>query len=407
MLRKLGILKTLILLAALATISSVLMYVIIGFFIGSIASIGMVMAAVIPATTAPAMLYYLLSLVYKLDLTEEALRKSEKKYRHLVKYAPAGIYEIDLADLKFIDVNDVMCEYTGYSQAEFLALNPFDLLTEESRQEFRQRQQRVLRGRSLPETVEYKIRGKNGREFWVLLNTRLMRDVGKPTSATVVVYDITERKRIEDQIRTSLREKEVLLQEIHHRLKNNMQVISSLLSLQSNYVNDPRTFAIFQDSQNRVRSMALVHEKLYRSQDLTRIDFSEYIQELAVFLFQAQQATSQQITLNIEADQVFIDLDQAIPCGLILNELISNALKHGFPDGNKGELRVWLKTSDPQQLNLIVADNGIGLPAHVDIHSPDSLGLQLVNSLVNQLGGTVEFRRKAGTEVQIKFVAAP
>ena len=148
---------------------------------------------------------HLKSQIIQHKLLEENLRKSEKKYRQLVEYAPAGIFEVDFLNQKFISVNDVMCEYTGYSREEFLALNPFDILTEESRQRFAERLQKILRGEQLPETVEYRIKGKNKREFWVVLNTRWKYTNGNPTGATVVVYDITERKQAEEQVKASLK----------------------------------------------------------------------------------------------------------------------------------------------------------------------------------------------------------
>lgn len=407
LLRNYGIPKTLYLLIAGTLFSSVAMYVLIGYFIGNITVLGIILSLIIPAGTAPWILYYLLRVLLKLDLTEETVRKGERKYRQLVKYAPAGIYEIDLSTLQFLSVNDVMCEYTGYTQTEFLQLNPLDLLTEEGRLSFLQRQQRVIKGESIPEAVEYQIKGKNDREFWVLLNTRLMHEAGKPTTATVVVYDITARKQIEAQLRKSLEEKEVLLQEIHHRVKNNMQVISSLLSLQSNYIDNPLVIEYFRDSQARVHSMALVHEKLYRSQDLTSIDLAEYVEDLAHHLFQTHHLNSQNISLEIETESVSIDLDRAIPCGLILNELISNALKHAFPAGQNGEVRVELKTENPELLNLTVCDNGVGFPAHLDFSNSGTLGLQLVNTLVKQLGGTIELTANHSTEFRVRFTVSP
>jgi two-component sensor histidine kinase len=234
-----------------------------------------------------------------------------------------------------------------------------------------------------------------------------MHEAGKPTTATVVAYDITQRKQIEAQLRKSLEEKVVLLQEIHHRVKNNMQVISSLLSLQTGYVDNPLVIEYFRDSQSRVHSMALVHEKLYRSQDLTRIDFAEYIEDLAHHLFQMHHINSQDISLNVETDSAFVKLDQAIPCGLILNELISNALKHAFPPGQNGEVWVVLKAEHPEMLNLTIGDNGIGFPGHIDFYNSGTLGLQLVNTLIKQLGGTIELGSRFSTEFRIRFTVFP
>jgi len=403
-LRQLGLLKTLLVLVTFAVLTSTLMYGLIGLLIGSITGVGLMMAVTIPVMTAPVLIYYLLRMLHSLDLAEQALQKNEQKYRHLVQYAPAGIYEIDLAAFKFVAVNDVMCEYTGYTRSEFLALSPFDLLAEEGKQVFLQRQQQMVQGETIPTAVEYRIKGKNGREFWVLLNTRLMHEAGQPTSATVIVYDITERKKIEDQLRDSLREKEVLLQEIHHRVKNNLQVISSLLNLQAGYVEDERALGILQESQHRVRSMALMHENLYRSKNLARIDFNQYIHDITAYLLQAYRAKPPEVRLIIEAEQpVWLNIDQALPCGLILNELMSNALKHAFVNTGSGTIRIELDLTADQRLTLTIADNGIGLPATIDPRQTGSLGLNLVYTLAHQLEATVELNGSAGTKFSLTF----
>lgn len=213
--------------------------------------------------------------------------------------------------------------------------------------------------------------------------------------------EITERVRAEAKIKASLKEKEILLQEIHHRVKNNLQVISSLLNLQSQGIQDTKTLEIFQESQNRIRSMALIHEKLYRSQDLARVDFAEYIRNLASFLIRSYR--SRAVRLDLRAGDVFLSIDNAVPCGLIVNELISNALKHAFVDGREGEIRVILRQANDHQVQLIVGDNGVGLPTDVDYMNTGSLGLQLVDMLVQQLDGTLEIRNNVGAEFEITF----
>jgi len=218
--------------------------------------------------------------------------------------------------------------------------------------------------------------------------------------------EITERVRKEAQIKASIEEKEALLKEIHHRVKNNLQVISSLLNLQSGYIEDPQAAEVFRDSQNRIRSMALVHEKLYQSQDLTRVDLAEYIRNLVTYLFRAYSASATGVTLDIQADDVFLTIDTAMPCGLILNELISNTLKHAFPDGQAGEIRVELHANCDHQVTLSVADTGIGLPKDLDLNTTTSLGLQLVHTLVDQLNGHIELNSSRGTEFNIAFAVS-
>jgi two-component sensor histidine kinase len=210
------------------------------------------------------------------------------------------------------------------------------------------------------------------------------------------------QKKLDEQI-ILFNEKEVLLKEIHHRVKNNLQIISSLLNLQSSRVTDPGTIQSLRDSQSRVRSMALIHEKLYQSQSLAKIDFGEYVKSLAGDLFRSYRQSLTGIELNIQTDKVLLELDQAVPCGLILNELITNALKYAFPDGRNGTITVELRAGSEQNINLRVADNGIGMPLDFDILKANSLGLQLINSLVSQLDGRLELGNSQGTDFLVSF----
>ena len=204
-------------------------------------------------------------------------------------------------------------------------------------------------------------------------------------------------------IKASLKEKEMLLKEIHHRVKNNLQIVSSLLSLQSAYINDAAVLAVFKDSQSRVESMALMHEHLHQSEDLEKIDLASYIQTLAADLFSSYGVNSHTIGLNIGVDHVFLNTDTAIPCGLIVNELVSNALKHAFPAGLKGQINISLQPESDSELLLIVSDNGIGFPENLDFRNTATLGLRLVNTLTAQLRGTIELLRGAGTSFRITF----
>lgn len=215
--------------------------------------------------------------------------------------------------------------------------------------------------------------------------------------------EIAERKQAEEQIKTSLKEKEVLLKEIHHRVKNNLQVISSLLYLQSKQIDDRKILGMFQESQHRVRSMALVHERLYQTEDLSSVDFGEYIRQLTSYLFRSYGATSNLIRLNVNVSHVSLDIDTAIPCGLIVNELVSNSLKHAFPRGQPGEILIELDVNQEGQHMLMIGDNGIGLPDKLDFRNTRSLGLQLVNTLVNQLEGDIKVERENGTRFEITF----
>ena len=211
------------------------------------------------------------------------------------------------------------------------------------------------------------------------------------------------RMRAEEQVRTSLEEKEVLLKEIHHRVKNNLQVISSLLNLQSNIVGDEKVEEMFRESRNRVRSMALSHEQLYQSEGLARVDFGRYIRDLAGTLFRSYGADPAAVRLTVDVADVSLALDTAIPCGLMVNELVSNCLKHAFPDGGAGEILIRLVSDDDARHTLAVRDNGVGFPEDTDHRTSPTLGLQLVSSLADQLGGTIELDRSEGTEFRISF----
>lgn len=222
---------------------------------------------------------------------------------------------------------------------------------------------------------------------------------------------IFELQTAEAHITASLQEKEVLLKEIHHRVKNNLGIVSSLLQLQIRRTHDPQTTIILQDSQNRIASIALVHEKLYRSENLSDIDCSQYIQDLTVYLFDSYNISTNQIKLNIQAEKGRLDIETVIPCGLVINELVSNALKHAFPDDRQGEILVrFTQASEPadarhrQVSTLIIQDNGIGLPDSFDIKTTKTLGLTLVQGLVKQMGATVEIKRHPGTTFTITLV---
>jgi two-component sensor histidine kinase len=221
-----------------------------------------------------------------------------------------------------------------------------------------------------------------------------------------MIEDITDRKIAEKRIEASLQEKDILLKEIHHRVKNNLQIVSSLLKFQAKYTDDERVIAEFRESQNRIRSMALIHEKLYQSQDLARINFAEYIRSLAKHLFHSHNAYKRGVALHLEVDNVSLDIDAGIPCGLIINELVSNVLEHAFPTrtiNQSPRIYIGLKAGDTPKLVLTVGDNGIGLPPGFDIYNSESLGLQLVTMLVEQIEGDIIFEVCEGTKFEITF----
>lgn len=224
------------------------------------------------------------------------------------------------------------------------------------------------------------------------------------------IRDISERVQAEEQIRTALTvkenalaEREVLLKEIHHRVKNNLQVVTSLLQLQSASLQDEEAKLYFLDSQNRVQSMALIHEQLYQAADLARIDFSTYIQNLTSHLLASYEGSTGKIDLNIQAEEVYLPIDAAIPCGLLINEMISNAFKHAFPSQGSGMITIMFQSNPEGGVDLTVRDNGVGFPADLDFTRTQTLGMQLIQQLTRQLHGTVELDRTNGTCFHVRF----
>ncbi len=225
---------------------------------------------------------------------------------------------------------------------------------------------------------------------------------GKYGGSFAVVTDITKQKHAEAQLRASLNEKELLLREIHHRVKNNLQVVSSLLRLQSRYPSDDKYREMLDQSQNRIQSMALIHEKLYQSKELGNINFEDYVKALASHLFQGFAAGCQRIKLITEIAAVSLTIDKAIPCGLLANELLSNCLKHAFPHGKGGIIKMSF-VSDDGRFEFVVSDDGVGLPDDFEMTNTTTMGLRLVNTLVNQLNGELRFKSENGACFQIIF----
>ena len=320
---------------------------------------------------------------------EARLRESEAKFRNIYDHAPVMMHSVDEMGI-IRDVNCKWLEELGYKREEDIGRRHDFLMTPES----------VERSWStvLPEfwrtgqvrSGPFQFVRKDGALVDVMLDCdATVDDAGRRISLSVV-RDVTEQKRAEQQLKASLQEKEVLLKEIHHRVKNNMQVISSLLSLQATYITDNQVRNIFSESRDRVKSMALIHEKLYDSMNLARINFSEYTRSLAAGIFRSYNTSPRRIRLEVAIDELFFGVDTAIPCGLILNELISNSLKHAFPEERKGIISISLAAEEEGGLKLVVGDDGIDFPAGLDFRTAGSLGLRLVNMLVSQLHGRIE-----------------
>ena len=221
---------------------------------------------------------------------------------------------------------------------------------------------------------------------------------------TLLIKEILERRCVESELKQSLAEKDVLFKEIHHRVKNNLQIISSLLNLESRQIKDQKALASFNESKNRIRSIATLHEQLYRSKDVSRIDFTAYMRNMTNYLLRTYGVGNDFIRVNMNTERIYLDLNTAIPCGLIVNELVSNAIKHGFPDGGQGEIKIDFKKKDDKYF-LSVSNNGVRFPKGLDINNCTTLGLELISSLSKQLKGKLSLTREGVTEFKLEFAA--
>jgi PAS domain S-box-containing protein len=276
------------------------------------------------------------------------------------------------------------------------------ILTKQEFMNFRQDLKKVLKGEfsQLELQLEY---SKEFPKIWLeLFLNPIINSKGRVSEISLVAHDITEKKLTEKEVLQSLKEKEVLLKEVHHRVKNNLQVISSILNLQSSFVTDEKTLDILEESRNRIRSMAMIHENLYQTSNFSSINFANYLANLTNDLISTYQVQEDIIDLQLDLQEVAIALDQAIPCGLMINEIITNALKYAFPNNAKGTVLISMR-EEKEIVTLCVEDNGIGLPVGFNYLESETLGLQLVATLVEQLEGTLILESKKGTKFLITF----
>jgi PAS domain S-box-containing protein len=333
---------------------------------------------------------------------EAALEASEAQLRLVTDSAPVFLAHCD-AEGRYRFVNRGYAERFGLSRDDVVGRRIPEVLGEEAYASFRAYVERVLAGEPVEFEVEVPYQTLGPR--WMHCAYAPERDAaGAVRGHIAVVTDVTARKRMEAQLEASLHEKEVLLREIHHRVKNNFQVICSFLSIQSNFIGSPQLQAIFEECQNRIYAMALVHQNLYQAENLASIDFGAYLESLGAYLLRSYGMDPQRIQLTSTVDHVSLTVDTAIPCGLLVNELISNALRHAFPQGQAGHLWVTLRREVDGQLRLNVRDDGVGLPEGVDFQTTRSFGLQLVRLLAQQLRATMALERHPGTSISLTFV---
>jgi len=335
---------------------------------------------------------------------EDALRRSEMKYRTVFELAPDMIM-IYGPDGMIMDMNPMGLEMhyeAGLTREEVFNLSgPKDFWREEDRARFEEIREQTLKYGEWSGEVAAVSRDGGLRN----LESRIkVTEIEGETAVICISRDINERKAMEEQIRRSLKEKEMLLREIHHRVKNNMQIISTLLKLQLKNAEDATTRALFRESQNRILSMAMIHEKLYQSEGLHKIDLNDYINDLAHEVRASFGEISKRVDLKVEVEDIVLGMDTAIPCGLIIIELLSNALKYAFPENRSGQIYIGFGRTDQGAFELTVRDDGVGLSIGVEIDRLKSLGLRLVADLATyQLQGEMDLARVKGTTVTVRF----
>lgn len=331
----------------------------------------------------------------------ESLVNSERKYRLSFDNSRDAI-NVFSEDRQILEVNKKLIQLSKYTKKELLQMKLNDLYIEASSPKTKERIKIMQMGEE-PPIFKATLMSKDKQNIPVEIGvTPLKKIFGEEIVFISNIRDITKRVNSENDLKAALKEKEILLKEIHHRVKNNLMIISSLLNLQSKYIKDKTALKVFKESQNRAKSMALIHEYLYRSTDLKRINFGDYIRVLTIELFHTYTIDPSQITLNLNIENIMVDIDIAVPLGLIVNELVTNSMRHAFPGNKCGKINIEFYHSD-NKFTLIVSDNGIGFPEDLNFENTDSLGLQLVNSLTNQIHGTIKLEDGRGTEFKIIF----
>jgi PAS domain S-box-containing protein len=335
--------------------------------------------------------------------SEKELGESERRFRSYFELPLIGV-AIASADRRLMTVNDRLCEILGFPRHELAAMTIGDLTFPEDAERELALEGSVAEGAAEGYSLDKRFIRKDGTSVWTSQAVRCVRDPeGAPAYHVVIVQDIEEKKTAEEGLRHSLSDKEALLRELYHRTKNNMQLICSLLRLESAHSGDPRVAEEFQVIENKIFSMSLVHEKLYLSRDLSNISLSEYVEDLSGLLMQSYAAFPDRISLEIDLASVRVPIDTAIPFGLIMNELVTNALKHGFPDGRKGRVRIGVAETGGDLIELVISDDGVGVPPGFNFDEAQGMGLKTVLALAEQLQGQVRFIAGQGVECRVTF----
>jgi PAS domain S-box-containing protein len=331
----------------------------------------------------------------------QELRESQASLQAILDHTTAVIYLMD-PESRFLLINRQFERLFQVTNAQVVGQPLEAVFSEELAAAFRANNRRVLEAGTAQEFEELAPHD-DGLHTYISIKVPLYDTNGTTYALCGISTDITERKGAEEALKAALHEKEVLLKEVYHRIKNNLQVISSLLDLQADTVTDPKVRALFEESQQRIQVMALIHESLHQAGNVARIPATEYIDRLSTRVFQAYNPPGDRVTLRVQVDPIWLEVHTAIPCGLILNELLSNSLKYAFPGGQAGEITIAMRSAPEGNVVLTVRDTGVGFPADVDFRRTDSLGLQLVCLLTEQLGGTIEIDRATGTQWTLTF----
>lgn len=341
------------------------------------------------------------SIASLVDITD--LRASEERYRKLAENAGESIVVAQGQMLKY--ANPITCKLTGFSMNEIYTKPFIEFIHPDDRARVAENYRARAEGRQALSSYEFRMLAKDGNFRWVEINVVEITWEGAP--ATLNFFkDFTERKLMEEQLEKSLIEKDLLMRELQHRVKNNLNVVSGLLGLEMDKLSDERGREVFRNAQSRINSMSAIYERLNRSPDFTRVDLAPYVRDLAAMLAETYSLDSDKVRIIADIQEVCLDMKRAVPLGLIINELITNAIKYAYPEGIKGDIRIDLKVRG-DKIDLSVGDNGVGLPDGFNFLKSESMGLHLIWMLTNQIGGAIEFAPGPGTNVLLSFPLQP
>ena len=327
--------------------------------------------------------------------------ESEISYRQLFEDNPLPMWLYNVGTLKFVDVNNAAVSHYGYSKEEFLSMTIKEIRPEQEIKNLIQ----DLAGRVLPmqRSGIWKHKKKDGTIIDVEITSHSIKRKHHQDLRLVLANDVSELLEGQREIKDSLREKETLLKEIHHRVKNNLQVITSLLKLQSLHVQEPQLLYIIKETQNRIMAMSFAHQKLYQSKNFSDVDFREYLEKIVHQIIHIFATESKNVNITMNSESVKLGIETAIPCGMLVNEVITNSIKHAFPNDEKGEIKIGFKKADGDYYRLTISDNGIGMSDKINIAEAKTLGLQLIETLAKQIDAKLELHRNNGMEYCVTF----